>query len=229
MEHPNNSYNTNATLQFLFDRLTPHKRDLFFEKVQHRTQHFQLVLDNLEDPHNISAIYRSADIFGLQTVHSIAQEAPPLQKSISKNTEKWLFTPQYIGSNAATNCFESLKNQRFKIMGLATHPDAITLEKLPINTPTAFVMGNEKYGLQPATLPHLDGYVSIPMVGFAESLNVSVAAGILMHHLRAQLHHIEKMIWQLTPNEQLKVLIAWAERTLPHGAALVKNFLEKGY
>jgi tRNA (guanosine-2'-O-)-methyltransferase len=225
---PGNTSNNNKILAFLFDRITPHKRALFIEKIQHRTQHFQLVLDNLKDPHNISAIYRSADIFGFQTVHSITQEEPPLQKSISKNTEKWLFTPQYTGTHGAATCFETLQKQGFKIMGLSTHPEAIPLEKLELNAPLAFVLGNEKYGLQAASLPYLDGYVSIPMVGFAESLNVSVAAGILMHHLRAQHHHTERSVWQLTKEQEMATLIAWAERTLPHGTALVQHFLEKG-
>ena len=138
------------------------------------------MLDRISDAHNSSAVLRSADAFGLQTVHVIVGEHGfKASRGISKGTQRWLDVIRY---QSATACARRLKRNGYSIYVAAMGADA-QLEDLCAMERLAVVFGNEHRGVSQEMQTLADGTFSIPMRGFVESLNISVAAAITMQTL----------------------------------------------
>ena len=163
--------------------VTPKRLQRIEEVVRARTDAVVVVLDRIADPHNASAVLRSADAFGIQTVHVIVGEQGfRASRGVSKGTHRWLDVVRY---ESADTCARRLREEGFEIyvaeMGSATTPaDLVSIPRL------AVVFGNEHRGISPAMRAAANGTFSIPMRGFVESLNVSVAAAITMQTLAGQ-------------------------------------------
>lgn len=160
--------------------VTPERLRRIEEVVASRTDNLAIVLDRIADPHNSSAVLRSADAFGVQAVHVIlGDHGFRASRGVSKGTQRWLDVTRYENADA---CARRLKKEGFAIyvasMGAETTPD--DLREVPR---VAVVFGNEHRGVSPEMRELADGAFSIPMRGFVESLNVSVAAAITMHAL----------------------------------------------
>jgi tRNA (guanosine-2'-O-)-methyltransferase len=139
-----------------------------------------LVLDRIADPHNSSAVLRSADAFGVQRVHVIVGEQGfRASRGVSKGTHRWLDVVRYETADA---CARRLRDEDYSVfvaaMGGETH-----LVDLHMRPRLAVVFGNEHRGVSPEMRDLADGTFSIPMCGFVESLNISVAAAITMQTL----------------------------------------------
>lgn len=148
--------------------------------VRARTDDLVLVLDRISDPHNASAVLRSADAFGLQTVHVIVGEQGfKASRGVSKGTQRWLDVIRY---QSAETCARRLKQDGYSLYVAAMGSDT-QLEDLSGIGRLALVLGNEHRGVSKEMETLADGTFSIPMRGFVESLNVSVAAAIAMQTL----------------------------------------------
>ena len=148
--------------------------------VRARTDDLVLVLDRISDPHNSSAVLRSADAFGLQTVHVIVGEHGfKASRGVSKGTQRWLDVIRY---QSAETCARRLKRDGYSIYVAAMGGDT-SLEDLRARERLAVVFGNEHQGVSQEMRTLADGTFSIPMRGFVESLNISVAAAITMQTL----------------------------------------------
>jgi tRNA (guanosine-2'-O-)-methyltransferase len=165
-----------------------------------RSDHVAFVFERMTDPHNLSAALRSLDAFGFQVAHWIAPDAElGLSHLITRGTDRWLTLSQHADT---TVCFAALRAQGYCILasevpvlsGAAGQapgsPSAPPLDSLDLRQRTAFVFGNEHAGVRPETLALSDGRFHIPMVGFAESLNLSVACAITAYHTRRELRHL---------------------------------------
>jgi tRNA (guanosine-2'-O-)-methyltransferase len=153
------------------------------EVVAGRTDSLAIVLDRLSDPHNSSAVLRSAEAFGIQHVCAVVgRHGFRASHGVSKGTQRWLDVTRF--ENAAA-CARALKERGFAMYAAAmdgTH----TLEELRSVPQLAVVFGNEHHGVSDAMRAHADGTFAIPMRGFVESLNVSVAAAITMQTLTGE-------------------------------------------
>ena len=153
-----------------------------------RTRSIAVVLDGLIDPHNVSAVLRSADAFGVQEVHVI-EDAEPLVASsrVAKGTERWL---DLVRHKSAEACINVLRERGFRayIAEARGAPFDFAQGKLGLTDlrsagPVAIIFGNEHAGVRSDLRRLADGTFAIPMRGFVESLNVSVAAAITLHAL----------------------------------------------
>ena len=160
--------------------VTPERRQRLEEVVACRTDALAIVLDRIADPHNSSAVLRSADAFGIQNVHAIVGEHGfRASRGVSKGTQRWLDVTRYDSADA---CVRRLKAHGYAIYVAAMGTDT-TVEMLRQIPRLAIVFGNEHRGVSEPVRTLADGEFSIPMRGFVESLNVSVAAAITMHSL----------------------------------------------
>ena len=163
--------------------VTPERLRRIDEVVRGRTDNLALVLDSITDPHNSSAVLRSADAFGVQTVHVIEGELGfRASRGVSKGTHRWLDIIRYESAEA---CTRRLKRDGYSIYVAGTGGDA-QLEDLRDTPRLAVVFGNEHRGVSPEMRELADGTFSIPMRGFVESLNISVAAAITMQRLAGE-------------------------------------------
>jgi tRNA (guanosine-2'-O-)-methyltransferase len=138
-----------------------------------------VVLDGVHDPHNISAVLRSAEGFGLTSAHLIGQamELPP-NRAITRGCEKWLELHYYDDPDA---CADALETRGFALFAAVPDRAAPCLEELDFGKKIAFVFGAERDGISERLLERSPGRYQIPMPGFSQSLNVSVAAAISIH------------------------------------------------
>ena len=150
------------------------------DTLHRRWPHFTLALDNVFDRHNVAAILRSCEAFGLCDVHLLFtyERFPKPSYRASAGAEKWLNLHQHVEGGAMVR---DLKARGFKVLGTGFGPAALPLTQVDLTRPTAVVLGNEMRGVTPELAAGLDGHVQIPMQGMVPSLNVSVAAALVLY------------------------------------------------
>ncbi|MFN5621496.1 MAG: TrmH family RNA methyltransferase [Flavobacteriales bacterium] len=207
----------NARLfDLLSEHLTEHKRMLFDTVLRERTRHVTLVMEDLYQAQNTSAIQRSAESFGIQDLHIIENKHTfTHHRRISKGSADWLTMHRYndAGSNNTEMCLNALKRAGYQIVVTALHEKTIALHEVDLSRKTAVLMGTELTGASESAMHMADVYMKIPTVGFTESLNVSVASAIIMQHLTHRMRQ-ENRPWQLSENEKLQLKIEWAKRSI---------------
>ncbi len=200
-----------AKIEELLPRITEHRRDLLFKVVQNRTRHFCMVLEDLFDPHNISAVIRTAEVFGLEDVHVIEEVNPyRINKSILKGSIKWMDIYLHKKRKA---CLEHLRKKGYRIAVASTNTENSVLD-LDLSRPTAFYLGSEFTGNHPDTLAAADAEFKLPQYGITESMNVSVAGGVLMCYLDHFMRQKGRETYTLPPEERDELLLDWLKRHL---------------
>jgi tRNA (guanosine-2'-O-)-methyltransferase len=169
-----------------------------------------IVLDNVHDPHNLSAVLRSCDAFGIQDVHVIESvERFVVNRAVSQGVEKWLTIHRWPSPAA---CRAYLRRRRFRLYRTAMIADAMPVHALPLNQNIALVFGNEHRGVALETAQRCDGAVTIPMCGFVESLNVSVAAAVALATVSRAVRERSGNKAGLPARRQRELLRAWLIR-----------------
>ncbi|KAK4279413.1 hypothetical protein QN277_011199 [Acacia crassicarpa] len=158
------------------------RKKRFRNVVSNRSYSVCLVVEGLSDFGNVSAVFRSADALGIQSVHVVSCDSSKRYREnrhVSMGAEKWLDIELW---DSTKECFEVLKSRGYQIATTHLGTDTVSIYDLDWSCPTAIVVGNESRGISDEALELSDLHCSIPMKGMVDSFNVSVAAGILMHH-----------------------------------------------
>ena len=154
-------------IAYLENFVTEHRKNIFHEILDKRTKHFTVVLEDLYQMHNVSAVIRSCDVFALQEVHIIQKKYDPkLSHAIAKGAEKWLDIHRSKDTFAT---IQRLKSQGYQIVATTPHTDDVLLSEFDISKPSAFFFGVEKDGLSQTVMDEADVFMKIPMYGFTES------------------------------------------------------------
>ncbi len=195
--------------------LSDRRKDLFDVILSQRTRHFTVILEDLYQKHNTSAIVRSCDIFGIQDVHIIENKYKSyISNQVGKGSQKWLDFHRYREKQINTqDCIDSIKSQGYQLIATSPHNDSCLLHDFDITKKAAFVFGVEKAGVSDTMMRQADGFLKIPMVGFTESLNVSVAAAITLQSVTQRLRN-STINWQLTEDEIFYKKLEWMEKTI---------------
>jgi len=206
--------------------LTPHKAQLFERVASERTRYLTVVLEDLFQEHNASAVIRTCECFGIQDLYAIEDKNKyTLQRKVARGAGQWIdlhrFTERGKASEQAIN---HLNSSGYKIVATSPHALAFTPENLPITEPIALCFGTERLGLSSLVLEQADYHVKIPMYGFTESFNLSVSVALLLQGLKARLNNSDED-WRLSREEQLALKIAWSKRMLNGGEMLEKQFM----
>ncbi len=138
-----------------------------------------VVMENIHDPHNVSAMLRSCDAAGVLGVHLVyyRETYPDIGKKSSASARKWVRRTKHATVEA---CYDSLRGEGFSIYATRLDDSARSLFELDLRRPTAFVFGNEHRGVSEEAASLADASVSIPMMGMIQSLNVSVACAVAL-------------------------------------------------
>jgi tRNA (guanosine-2'-O-)-methyltransferase len=213
---------------FLCSFISENKIKKFEENILQRTRHLTVVLEDIFQPHNASAVLRTCDCFGIQDVHIIENNNKyEVNPDVALGSSKWLSLFKHSGSADNTaNCLRQLKDSGYRIIATTPHKEDYTPETLPLDQKTALVFGTEMEGLTSQALELADGFVRIPMYGFTESLNISVSAALLVRSLAERLRN-SPFSWQLSPEESLDIRIGWARKVVKKADLLEKEFLKK--
>ena len=161
--------------------MTPERRQRLETVLAHRQNDLTVVLENVFDPHNISAVMRSCDAVGVQELYVLNTKIPRHKKwgaRSSSSAAKWLTVHQY---HEAAECFEALRKKYNRILTTHLSSDAAALYQLDLTQKVALVFGNEHSGVSEEIIEMADGNFIIPQVGMIRSLNISVACAICLY------------------------------------------------
>ena len=158
--------------------LLPRRFERLKSVLNKRISDLTVLIENVEKPHNLSAIIRSCDAVGVLEAYAIFNKEKFLTfNSTAQGSQKWVKVNQY---KETTEAIKVLKKKGFKLYGTNLNPKSIDYRKCNFNGPTAFVLGAEKWGISEEATSLVDKHIHIPMRGMVESLNVSVAASALL-------------------------------------------------
>lgn len=214
-------------LNYLERFVTEKRKDLFRKVLDQRTRHFTIVLENIYQQHNSSAVVRSCDIFGVQDVHVIENTySSKVSRHVARGSQKWLSFHRYKkDTNNTEECFEKLREEGYQIIATTPHNDSCYLHDFDITQKSAFVFGVEKEGVSDYVKEHSDGFLKIPMVGFTESLNISVAAAIILENLTTRLRQSD-INWQLSNSEISELYQEWIQKSIKNVDKITNHYLQ---
>ncbi len=212
-------------LAAFYEIITPNKREMFDRIAANRTKHLTVVMENIYQEHNASAVLRTCDCFGLQELHVIEKDnAYKIQRDIALGAGRWVNMYNYDDSeNVTKDCLNNLKAKGYKIIATTPHTDSQTIYDLDLSQPIALVFGTERRGISEEVIEMADEFVKIPMYGFTESFNISVSAAIVLNSLRQRLEQSD-LNWKLSEEEQTLLKIDWCTKILNGGDLLEKKF-----
>lgn len=215
----------------LYDRLatfvSDNKRALFDRIAPERTRHVTVVLEDIYQPHNASAVVRTCDLLGVQDIHIIENRNKyVMNPDVTLGSSKWTDMHRYRGDgDNSLTCAEHLQQAGYLIVATSPRPGSFTPHDIPLDKPLAFCFGTELTGLAPALMDRADLHMRIPMYGFTESYNISVSAAItlftVMERLRTGGDH-----WRLPADELIALKLSWARKTV-HSAAHLEERLRR--
>jgi tRNA (guanosine-2'-O-)-methyltransferase len=212
-------------LEEFYKIITPNKQNMFDRLAAERTKHMTVVLENVYQEHNASAILRTCDCFGIQELHVIEKDNQyKVQRDIALGAGRWVDMYNFnLGEEPEIDCVRKLKNQGYRIVATTPHTNDFTLNDLPIDQPFALIFGTERKGISDEMKNLADDFVSIPMYGFTESFNVSVSVALTLQMLRHRLE-LSELMWKLSTQEQTLLKIKWCTKILNGGPELEKVF-----
>lgn len=217
-------------LEHLLGYLTPQRIKLFEKNLDMRTKFLTVVLENIYQAQNASAVLRTCDCFGIQDVHIIENyNSFQINKEVAMGASKWLSLHKYNEKkDNSVEAIRSLKSKGYRIVATTPHTNDTELENFDISKQkTALVFGSEKPGLTDKIMQEADEFLKIPMYGFTESFNISVSAAIILHHLTLKMKNTDGLKWQLSQAEKDEIKYEWARNSIKRCDLIEKHFLEK--
>lgn len=215
-------------LEKMLEHISENKTNLFNEIIENRTRHITVVLENIFQPQNASAVLRSCDCFGVQDVHIIENNNKfETNRDVALGSTKWLDLIRYNKSeNNSAECFSSLKKKGYKLIGTTPHENDSMIHELPLDQPVALVFGTELTGLSDVAMKEMDGFVKLPMYGFTESFNISVSVALSLYDTTERMRKMD-FDWHLTEEEKITTKLNWVRKVIKHSAKVEKEILAR--
>lgn len=208
-------YTRNYILGHLKEMISEERWQKFHDIIDVRTRYITVVLEDIFQTHNASAVIRTCELMGIQDLHIIEnRNSYELNKDIVVGADKWVNLYKFNkNKNNTLQCYKELKKKGYRIVATSPHKNDVLISQLPLDQKTALVFGNEGDGLTDNALNNADAYVKIPMYGFTESYNISVSAALCLYELSGRMRN-EVKNWQLTEEEKESLLINFALKTI---------------
>ncbi|MDG5492349.1 RNA methyltransferase [Psychroserpens sp. SPM9] len=210
-------------LEHLESYLTEARKEKFEWVLSQRTKHFTVATEDVYQLHNTSAVMRSCDVFGIQELNIIEeQNSKNIDREIAMGSQKWVDLNRY---HSVKEAIKDLKHKGYQIVATTPHEDDSLLDDFDVTKQSCFFFGREISGLSQDVIDEADCFLKIPMVGFTESLNISVSAAIILQHVTTKLRQT-RVNWQLTEEEQLAKRLDWCKKTIKSHKAIIERFYE---
>jgi len=188
------------------------RAEKFRRVLERRQSDLTVVLENIHDPHNVSAILRSCDAVGVLRVELLytVEKFPKIGRKSSSSANKWLERRKHT---SVAECYACLRQEGFRIYATRLGEAARSLYELDLHGPAALVFGNEHRGVSDEAAAQADGNFHIPMMGMIQSLNVSVAAAVALYEALRQRLNAGKFGTPPLPGEERERLFEdWVRR-----------------
>ena len=201
-----------VALDTLTPYLTPERQERFADVLDARTDRLTVVLEGLRQRHNYSAVLRSCEAFGVQTVHVVDPDGVfDISRNVAMGAHHWLRIEQ---SRELGPRLHMLKERGYQLVATTPHPPTTPLAEVDLSQPVALLLGNELNGLSDEAIAAAGVRMAIPTVGFVESLNVSVTAAVCLQSLTERLRATDAADWRLPPVARERLLLEWTRRSV---------------
>ena len=201
--------------------LTEKRKERFDAVLSQRTKHFTVATEDVYQLHNTSAVIRSCDVFGIQEINIVEERnTKRIDREIAMGAQKWVDLNRY---HSVKDCIQDLKQKGYQIVATTPHVNDCELKDFDVSKKSCFFFGRETEGLSDEVINQADSYLKIPMVGFTESLNISVSAAIILQEVTSKLRQTE-IIWQLTEEETAEKRLDWIKKTIKSYDEIVARF-----
>ncbi len=213
---------------YLTEHVTPERKLRFEEVVSMRTRHLSVVVEDIFQPHNASAVLRTCECYGIQDVHIIENKNQyQINPDVVIGSANWISLHRWNEKQHNTeDCLLHLINSGYQIVATSLNEEAISLPDFIPQKKTALIFGNEVEGISDIVKAHADFFLRIPMYGFTESFNISVSAAICLSKLCEVLKN-SSINWQLSEHEQRTLLLEWICKHLKNADVIIDRFLKK--
>lgn len=215
-------------LQHLARFVSEHKKNFIDKVLSVRTRHVTIVMEDIYQSQNASAVIRTAECMGLQDVHIIEQQSKyDINPRVLKGSNKWMTLHRYRDRtiNNTEKCFEALHERGYRILVTDPDPDGTPVDEVEVGEQKlALVFGNELRGVSDYAKQHADMRITIPMFGFTESLNISVSVAICLKALISRLHQY-KGNWTITDDEKQQLRLDWYRKIVRRSQLIEREFL----
>ncbi len=215
-------------IKYLESFVNENRIKLLDTNLENRTRYLTIVLEDIYQTHNASAVLRTCDCFGIQDVYIIENKnkySPNDQ--IALGAEQWLCLNRYNETeNNTRKALQSLKDKGYRIIATTLKKQSTALDEFNIvSAKSALVFGTELTGISKEVEDMADEFLHIPMYGFTESLNISVAAAVVIQYLTLKLRSSNTR-WQLSEEEKLDLKINWLKNSIKKVDLIEKHFYE---
>ena len=209
--------------EHIWSFVTDNKKEIFNKVIEDRMRHITVVLEDVYQPQNASAVLRSCDCFGIQDLHVIeSRNTYKVNPKIVMGASKWVDVNSHPNT---TSCIDDLKNQGYQIVATTPHTDDVDIYEFDPSKKSAIFFGTEMQGLSDEVLEKADAFVKIPMYGFTESFNISVAAALCLNEITHNLRQSDTN-WQLSNDEKIDLKLRWGKSCIRHAPIVEKAFLK---
>jgi len=213
-------------IAYLGQFITERRMSTICRVLEDRTRYITVVLEDIYQPHNASAVLRTCECHGIQDVHIIENKNKySVNPDVVLGATKWLNLHRYNSTSFNTiEAITLLRNQGYRIIATSLAKTSTSLDDFDIsNGKAAIFFGTELTGLTKEMLDMADEYLHIPVLGFTESYNISVSAAIILNHLISQLRQSD-IDWQLSQEEKLDLKLQWLKNTIKQADLLIRDF-----
>jgi tRNA (guanosine-2'-O-)-methyltransferase len=211
------------------DFITEKRLALFKQVLANRTRYITVLLEDIYQSQNASAVLRSCDCTGVQDVHIVEeQNAYEINRDVALGSNQWLSLHYYNeGTASILRGIKALKNKGYRIVATSPHKEGATPETFDLEKGKAAILfGTELSGLTEQAMEQADEYIQIPMVGFTESYNISVSAALTLYTLRRRLE-VSTLDWRIGKDEQTELLLDWLRSTIRMSEQIENKFIKE--
>ena len=196
------------------------------EVLSNRTRHITVVLEDLYQTQNISAVMRSCECYGIQDAYIVENRNEfEIHKDISMGADKWLTLHHYPhAEHNMKQCIDDLHAKGYTVVATLPDEKKTTIQDLPIDRKTAFLFGTELTGLSEEAVRYADCNALIPMYGFTESFNISNSAAIILSNFSERLRHSD-VDWHLGEDEREALYFDWLQKSIRDPEAIIRHYL----
>ncbi|MEP0985194.1 RNA methyltransferase [Ekhidna sp.] len=212
---------SNAIIEVLEAFVSDNKQAHIDRVLKLRTRHLTLVFEDIDKPHNVSAVLRTAECMGIQDLHFIKNKNDyTVNTGITQGAAKWITMHHHCqADDNVGECFDSLRKEGYQIYATSLHETSRSIYDLDPKQKTAIVFGTEADGITEEAGEKADGFVHIPMSGFTESFNLSVSAAICLTVMKSKLGE-----WpQLQDEEKLDLRAEWYRKIVREADLILKT------
>ncbi len=218
-----------ALRDFLIPMVNGNRLSLLDKILEQRTRYLTVVLEDIYQPHNASAVLRTCDCFGIQDVHIIEnRNSFELNPEVELGSAQWLTLHRYNNRKENTSeAIKILKENGYRMVAATPHMNDVEVRDFDISIgKTAILLGTEMQGLSDEAIKMADEFVKIPMMGFTESFNISVSAAIILYQLNTRLRSSD-ISWKIDHSEREEIKLQWLKNSVNNIGWIEQGFKKR--